>query len=118
MNKIIVFLATILGFTAHSNAAEMISISEECEVITIYHSRTGKMLFTDTLTDHRIIYTEKGVNQYAFNKIPRKFFDTSEKYIINNEYFDRGEKTHEERYMIYFMEEYSFSQWTYKRIYY
>ena len=75
MNKIIVFLATILSFVACSNSVETISISEECEVITVYHNRTGRMLFTDTLTDNHIIYTEKGVNDYALSNIPENFFD-------------------------------------------
>lgn len=123
MKKIIVLLvALLLNYSYNVYATETIHISEEYEVITVFHDRTGKMLFTDTLTNHRIIYTEKGVNDYAFNNIPSNFFDTSEKYIINNKYFNGGEKTHEDKYMIYFdcwmgHPESSFSQWKYKRIY-
>lgn len=122
MKKILILLATLLSFVAYSKAAETISISKECEVVTIYHDRTGKKLFTDTLTNNRIIYTEKGVNDYAFNNIPSRFFDTSEKYIITNQYFNKGKKTHEDKYMIYFdcfMEEPEspFFEWKYTRIY-
>ena len=125
MNKIIVFLATILSFVACSNSVETISISEECEVITVYHNRTGRMLFTDTLTDNHIIYTEKGVNDYALSNIPENFFDNQEEYIVVNKYFNNGEKTQEDQYELYYYdlfrglmpkEETPFSGWKYRRI--
>lgn len=125
MNKIIVFLATILSFVACSNSVETISISEECEVITVYHNRTGRMLSTDTLKNTRIIYTEKGVNDYALSNIPENFFDNQEEYIVVNKYFNNGGKTQEDQYELYYYnrfrglmynEKTSFSGWRYRRL--
>ena len=125
MNKIIVFLATILSFVACSNSnidnqnnldQKTIPILEKCEVITVFQ-RTGKLLFTDTLTNNHIIYTEKGACEYALKNIPQKVFDTSEKYTVINEYFNRGEKTHEDQYIIYFNGRFSEKTviWNWKR---
>lgn len=121
MKKIVIYLATLLSFVACSNSNtdnqnsldhKTIPILEECEVITVYH-RTGKLLFTDTLINNYIIYTEKGACEYVLNNISQRFFDTSEKYTVTNEYFNRGEKTHEDQYIIYFNER--FSTWNWKR---
>lgn len=120
MKKILIFLATILSLVACSNSVETISISEECEVITVYHKRTERMLFSDTLTNNRIIYTEKGVNDYALSNIPKRFFDNHEEYIIINKYFNNKEKTQEDKYVLYYFrlfgEKSPYSGWRYERI--
>lgn len=125
MKKILIFLATILNIVACSNSVETISISEECEVITVYHNRTGRMLFSDTLTNNRIIYTEKGVNDYALSNIPKKFFDTNEEYTVINKYFNNRKKTQEDKYQLYYFrlfgslipeEKTPFTGWKYDKI--
>lgn len=125
MKKILIFLVTILNLVACSNSVETISISEECEVITVYHNRTGRILFSDTLTNSSIIYTEKGVNDYALSNIPEKFFDKQEEYTVVNKYFNKGEKTQEDKYELYYFgffdelirgEKNPFSGWRYNRI--
>ena len=102
MKKILIFLATIISLVACSNSVETISISEECEVITVYHKRTERMLFSDTLTNNRIIYTEKGVNDYALSNIPKRFFDNHEEYTVINKYFNNRKKTQEDKYVLYY----------------
>ena len=120
MKKILIFLATIISLVACSNSVETISISEECEVITVYHKRTERMLFSDTLTNNRIIYTEKGVNDYALSNIPKRFFDNHEEYTVINKYFNNRKKTQEDKYVLYYFrlfgEKSSYSGWRYERI--
>lgn len=125
MKKILILLANILSLIACSNSVETISIPEECEVVTVYHSRTGRMLFSDTLTNNRIIYTEKGVNDYALSNIPKKFFDTNEEYTIINRYFNNRKKTQEDEYQLYYFrffgglipeEKTPFTGWKYDKI--
>ena len=125
MKKILIFLTTILSLVACSKSIETISISEECEVITVYHNRTERMLFSDTLTNNRIIYTEKGVNDYALSNIPKRFFDTNEEYTVINKYFNNRKKTQEDKYQLYYFrffgglipnEESPFTGWKYDKI--
>lgn len=125
MNKIKFCLIILsLFFVFNGTNAQNVSNNKtfsnlkEYEVIIVYHERTKRILFTDTLTNDRIIYTEKKVNNYAFENIPNNFLDISEKYIVSNKYFNKGEKTHEDKYIIYFdcfmgHPESSFSQWKY-----
>jgi len=116
--SIIIYLVAILCFNCCTDAnkgtvsAKSIPYLRECEVITVYCERTRQVLFTDTLTNNHIIYTEKGACEYALKNIPQKVFDTSEKYTVTNEYFNRGEKTHEDQYIIF---NERFSGWNWKR---
>lgn len=110
--RIIIYLVAILCFNCCTDAnkgttlAKSIPYLRECEVITVYCERTRQVLFTDTLANNRIMYSEKSANGYAFKNIPSDSLDISEKYIIHNEYFNKGEKTYEDWHMMYF---YSFA---------
>lgn len=86
MKKVLIFLVALLC-SYSANAVE----NEEYEVIAVQHNRTEKWLVVDTLFSDDIIYTEQKAVNYAASRIPEKFVDTSEEYIVYNLYFV-GEK--------------------------
>lgn len=81
MKKVLLFLVALLALCSYSaNAVE----NEEYEVIAVQHSRTEKWLVVDTLFSDDIIYTERKAVNYAASRIPNRFVDTSEEYIVYN----------------------------------
>lgn len=90
MKKVLIFIVTLLALCSYSaNAVE----NEEYEVIAVQHNRTEKWLVVDTLFSDDIIYTEQKAVNYAASRIPEKFVDTSEEYIVYNLYFVGEKKT-------------------------
>lgn len=92
MKKVLIFIVALISIVSYSaNAME----NEEYEVIAVLHVRSGKILVHDTLFGNSIIYTERKALNYAVSRIPEKFVDTSEKYLIYNRYHaDEEEPRH------------------------
>lgn len=62
-------------------------VKEDYQIILVAHVRSQKYIVTDTLIGTDMIYTKKALMRYVLNKIPEKFYDTSEEYIIGTSYW-------------------------------